>query len=142
MRVISIAALSIASALALTISLPAQSRQPVIDVHMHALAANAQGPPPLGLCTPIDPFPAWDQRLPYAAALQALFKKPTCANPVWSPSTDEELMAQTIAAVGLRFVESQKPRGVVVKDVALLRNESPDGRAGGHVLVSPKNRLK
>jgi predicted TIM-barrel fold metal-dependent hydrolase len=98
-RVISIAALSIASALGLTISLPAQSRQPVIDVHMHALAANAQGPPPLGMCTPIDPFPAWDQRLPYAAVFQALSKKPTCANPVWSPSTDEELMVQTIAAV-------------------------------------------
>jgi predicted TIM-barrel fold metal-dependent hydrolase len=97
-RATSIAAVSIASTLSVTMSLRAQTREPVIDVHMHALAANAQGPPPLGMCTPIDPFPAWDQRLPYGAAFQALFKKPPCANPVWSPSTDEELMLQTIAA--------------------------------------------
>ena len=81
-RATSIAAVSIASTLSVTMSLRAQTREPVIDVHMHALAANAQGPPPLGMCTPIDPFPAWDQRLPYGAAFQALFN-----NALATPST-------------------------------------------------------
>ena len=74
----------------------AQQRLPILDVHVHALPADAQGPPPLGLCTPIHPFPAWDPKAPYGATFMALLKKPPCANPVWSPKTDDELMAQTI----------------------------------------------
>lgn len=34
-----------------------QERLPVIDMHLHALAADAQGPPPVAICTPINPFP-------------------------------------------------------------------------------------
>ena len=74
----------------------AQQRLPILDVHVHALPADAQGPPPLGLCTPIDPFPAWNPTAPYAATFMALFKAPPCANPIWSPKTDQELMVQTI----------------------------------------------
>ena len=40
--------------------LPAQAQPPVIDMHLHALAADSQGPPPLAMCTPIEPFRAWD----------------------------------------------------------------------------------
>jgi uncharacterized protein len=74
----------------------AQQPPPILDLHVHAMPADAQGPPPLGLCTPIDPFPAWDLTAPYAATFMALFKAPPCANPIWSPKTDAELMAQTI----------------------------------------------
>jgi uncharacterized protein len=46
-------ALAAAAALAaLVIPVGAQQREPIIDVHMHALGADAQGPPPLGMCTP------------------------------------------------------------------------------------------
>lgn len=35
---------------------PATTAPPIIDMHMHALAADAQGPPPLGMCiAPDDP---------------------------------------------------------------------------------------
>lgn len=74
----------------------AQRRLPILDVHVHAMPADAQGPPPLGLCTPIDPFPAWDPTAPYAATFLALFKAPPCADPIWSPKTDEEVMVQSI----------------------------------------------
>jgi hypothetical protein len=97
--VLSIAAVSIAITPVGSTALLAQARPPVIDVHMHALAANAQGPPPLGMCTPMNPFPTWDQRLSYTNSLQTVFKKPSCPNPVWSPSTDEDLIAQTIDAI-------------------------------------------
>ena len=74
-------------------------RPPIIDVHVHAYPADAQGPPPLGMCTPIDPMPAWDPAVPYAATFLALLKDPSCDDPVWSPLTDDELMTRTIAVM-------------------------------------------
>jgi uncharacterized protein len=73
--------------------------EPIIDVHMHALAADEQGPPPMGMCTPFDEFPEWDQRRPYTEIFVDRFKHPRCKDPVWSPTTDEALMRETIAAM-------------------------------------------
>lgn len=77
----------------------AQQRPPILDMHLHASAADQQGPPPLGMCTPFDEFAAWDPSGPYAAAFIAKFKDPSCPDPVWSPETDEELKSQTIEAM-------------------------------------------
>jgi predicted TIM-barrel fold metal-dependent hydrolase len=68
-------------------------------MHLHAMAANSQGPPPLAMCMPITTMPTWSQQPPYAEELMGLFKKPPCADPIWSPATDAELMTQTIEAV-------------------------------------------
>jgi uncharacterized protein len=87
----------------LLILLPApmgsQAREPVIDMHVHASPANNQGPPPLGMCTPLDPMPGWTQLRSFPEEFLELFKKPRCPDPVWSPMTDAELMQQTIDAV-------------------------------------------
>jgi predicted TIM-barrel fold metal-dependent hydrolase len=72
---------------------------PVIDMHMHALAADEQGPPPLAMCTPFEEFPEWDQRKSYTEIFFGHLKRPTCKDPVWSPTTDEALMRETIAAM-------------------------------------------
>lgn len=72
-------------------------RKPVIDMHLHALSAADQGPPPLGICTPFANFPAWDQAKPYPAQFLEMLKEPPCEDPVWSPVTDEELRTQTLA---------------------------------------------
>ena len=87
--------------LLLLAAIPAQARArlPIIDMHLHAMAADDQGPPPVGLCTPFAAFPAWDQRTPYGAQFLALAKNPPCADPVWSPATDEALMRETIAVM-------------------------------------------
>lgn len=74
----------------------AQERPPVIDMHLHALPADSQGPPPLAMCTPIDPMPAWDPASPYAETFFGVMKEPTCDDPVWSPLTDEEVMSRTL----------------------------------------------
>ena len=76
-------------------SLYAQDRLPIIDIHMHAMAADDQGPPPLAMCTPME-FPVWDQNQPYGMTFMSMQKAPECTDPVWSPETDEELMNQTI----------------------------------------------
>jgi uncharacterized protein len=97
---------------------------PVIDVHLHALAADAQGPPPVGMCTPIDPLPAWDPAEPYGATFMRMLKEPPCPDPVWSPTTDEELMRET-----LEVMERLNIIGVVsgpAERVATWRAAAPD----------------
>lgn len=85
-------------------SAAAQDRLPILDMHLHALAADQQGPPPLGMCTPIPEFPAWDPATPYGATFMAMLKNPGCDDPVWSPMTDEEVMAQTIEVMERRNI--------------------------------------
>jgi uncharacterized protein len=86
------------------IPLAGQQREPIIDVHMHALAADAQGPPPLGMCTPFPEYSAWDPATPYGDLFIAKFKKPACADPIWSPTTDDEVMKQTLAIAERRNI--------------------------------------
>ncbi len=71
---------------------------PIIDMHLHADVAAANGPPPMHLCVPFD-FPAWDQREPYGAAFMRRFKQPDCDDPISSPMTDEELLDRTVEAM-------------------------------------------
>lgn len=87
------------TALAFAAAQPAQAREPVIDVHVHALGAADQGPPPLAMCTPIDPMPAWDASRTALQNFIAPFKQPACKDPVWSPASDEELMRRTLAVM-------------------------------------------
>jgi uncharacterized protein len=77
----------------------AQVRPPIIDMHLHAHAADGQGPPPVAMCTPIAPMPVWDPREPYAATLMRLLKEPPCPDPVMSPLTDQALMDETLAVM-------------------------------------------
>jgi len=81
----------------------AQPRPPIIDMHLHALAADQQGPPPLGMCTPLD-IPTWDPAQPYGATFMAMLKQPACTDPVWSPKTDQEVMTQTIEVMKRRNI--------------------------------------
>jgi hypothetical protein len=68
-------------------------------MHMHALAADEQGPPPLAMCTPFQGFDAWDQRKPYRDQFLARVKHPSCADPIWSPKTDDEVRSRTLAVM-------------------------------------------
>src|SRR5262245_56708916 len=80
MRAVAVSVL--ASSLVVT---AAEQREPIIDVHMHALAANAQGPPPLAMCTPFPEYAVWDPATAYRDVFLAKLKKPTCSDPIWSP---------------------------------------------------------
>jgi uncharacterized protein len=84
--------------------IPQPQPEPIIDMHMHALAADDQGPPPLGMCTPFPEFAAWDPKAPYPDLFLAKLKKPDCADPVWSPMTDGEVMSQTLAIADRRNI--------------------------------------
>ena len=98
------ATITVAATLAVGGSHFAQTKPlPVIDMHVHALSAAAQGPPPLGLC-PGNVFPHWDQRQTWADTFLAAGKQPPCDAPIWSPTTDDALREATIAALRRRNV--------------------------------------
>jgi uncharacterized protein len=73
----------------------AQERLPILDMHLHAVPADHLGPPPRAMCTPM-PTPAWDPSQPYGELFGGMAEDPPCADPVWSPMTDEAVMNETI----------------------------------------------
>ncbi len=89
----------------LSFALPVASQEPpIFDVHLHALPANAQGPPPLPLCAPLAELPHWDPAQPYGAAMAEMFSEAACDSPIVSPTTDQELLERTVATMERRNV--------------------------------------
>ena len=83
----------------------AQQRLPIIDMHLHALAADDNGPPPLGLCVPLLPhLPPLDPKRAWEEVFIEVFKNPPCSDPIWSPMTDEEVMEQTMEVLDRRSI--------------------------------------
>jgi predicted TIM-barrel fold metal-dependent hydrolase len=81
----------------------AQSVPPIIDMHLHADTADAEGPPPLAMCTPIRDMAAQSGQ-DWATAFMAGLKKPACPDPVWSPLTDDALMNDTLEVLRRRNI--------------------------------------
>ena len=81
----------------------ADTPEPVIDMHFHAMAADGQGPPPMAMCTPMT-MPVWDQRAPYPETFMRGMKEPDCDDPVWSPDSDAEVMNQSIEIMERRNI--------------------------------------
>jgi hypothetical protein len=89
--------------LGLSMAASAADRLPIIDMHMHAYPADAMGPPPLAMCTPMK-LPVWDPARPFGALFMEMAKQPPCDDPVWSPATDEEVMSQTLEIMERRNI--------------------------------------
>ena len=78
---------------------------PIIDMHLHALEADAQGPPPMGVCPGRSrDFPRWTPGRPWPETFFEHLKKPPCATPIWSPTTSREIMERTFAVMKSRNV--------------------------------------
>ena len=113
-------------------SLHAQERLPILDMHLHAMPADAQGPPPLAMCTPMQ-LPVWNPERSYAESFMSMQKNPQCPDPVWSPETDEEIMNQTIEVMerlNITGVLSGNEPGRIANWMA----EAPDRFIPGFVL--------
>lgn len=83
----------------------AQARLPIIDMHMHASAADSNGPPPLALCLPMLPnTPPHDPIRPWPDVFMEVFKNPKCADPIWSAKTDKDVMDGTIEVMKRRNI--------------------------------------
>ena len=110
----------------------AQERLPIIDMHLHAMPADAQGPPPLAMCTPLQ-FPVWDQNQPYGMTFMSMQKEPECPDPVWSPETDEEIMNQTLEVMERLNIVGVLS-GTEPDRIATWMAEAPDRFIPGFVL--------
>lgn len=75
----------------------AKAPLPIIDMHMHASRADSNGPPPAYICAPYSHFPAWDPALPVRQNFADVTKG--CTKPLASPTTDEAVRDQSIAAM-------------------------------------------
>lgn len=82
----------------------AQERPPIIDMHLHAHAADHQGPPPRGICAPFSEFPAWDPARPWTEVMEEVRRDPPCEDPLWSPPTDEALRDGTLEVLERRNI--------------------------------------
>jgi hypothetical protein len=93
-------------ALMLLVATPvsAQKPLPIIDMHLHASGADANGPPPLALCVPVMEHAVRDPLRPWGDIFIEWQKKPPCPDPVWSLRTDEALMKETIAVLERRNI--------------------------------------
>ena len=78
--------------------------EPIIDVHLHALPADNNGPPPVFICAPYDYWPAWNPQTGGRGYEGLIDKKPPCATPLRSAETDEELMRRTLDIVNAHNV--------------------------------------
>jgi uncharacterized protein len=77
--------------------------QPIIDMHLHAYAADENGPPPLGMCIPVlaqmDPLDPGREQFKHPVT-----KPPRCTEPIWSPLTDKAVMQGTIEVLERRNI--------------------------------------
>ncbi len=102
---------------------------PVIDVHLHALGASDQGPPPIAVC-PGAFIRAHDPAEPWGRRFLGLMKEPPCADPIWSLETDDELRDATLAEL-----ERLNVTGVLSgprERVAAWKARAPDRIIAGH----------
>lgn len=78
-------------------NITAQERTlPIIDMHLHALPAAQNGPPPTGICAPPNEWPAHDPSSPWANVFMETLKNPNCESPIWGGKTDKEVMDKTL----------------------------------------------
>jgi hypothetical protein len=81
----------------------AQSLPPIIDMHLHAYAADANGPAPMAIC-PGEPFAPRDAHDNWEQAFTLASKRPLCKNPIWSALTDDGVMKESLAIMSRRNI--------------------------------------
>jgi predicted TIM-barrel fold metal-dependent hydrolase len=117
-------ALALLALLAAT-SVCAAPREPVIDMHIHAETADAEGPPGQYICTP---FPTWKPMDPgrggLGSYLDSMFGAPDCPRKAKGAPTDDALRQGTIEM--LRKYDVYALAGGDAKTVERWRQDAPD----------------
>tara|TARA_E500000305_G_C4029841_1_gene244425 strand:+ start:1107 stop:2129 length:1023 start_codon:yes stop_codon:yes gene_type:complete len=86
--------------LALLLAIAAHASEPIIDIHLHAydtsFVKNYGDKKRVGWCTSPEQMVAWDPHEPYSKRWEEHTSNPACADPVWMPGTDEEILDETV----------------------------------------------
>jgi uncharacterized protein len=95
----------------LLLTTPAWSEpEPIIDMHLHAMHADDQGPPPVAICAPYGNaklgtgWPLRDPKISGAEFADAFFRRPTCAHPLWSAKDNDALRDESLRVLERRNI--------------------------------------
>ncbi len=80
------------------------SAEPIIDMHLHAMHADDLGPPPLFLCAPFPMWPLKDAQEDAQSYFARVQNKPSCASPLRSGASDEDLIQRTLEILKKRNI--------------------------------------
>lgn len=75
---------------------PVKKKLPIIDVHLHAMKADDQGPPPITFCLPVTDLPLSDPATEYGPQFFNWLNRKDCNKKMVSPLTDTGLMNRTV----------------------------------------------
>lgn len=92
------------AALALAATQLPASPPPIIDMHFHAYAADAMGPPGTSICAPYEHWLHRDPKQPIEAYLQDFTLAPNCPRALKAPATNEELRDGSLAILRKRNI--------------------------------------
>lgn len=75
------------------------AQEPVLDMHLHAFAADFAGPMPTAQCVSEAVPRASNKNEAYGATWQRHLSQPACDDPVWAPKTEAAIMQSTVSAM-------------------------------------------
>jgi hypothetical protein len=91
---------------------------PIIDMHLHALAANDQGPAPIKIDAPFEYFGYNDPKTPYPETFMRVLKTGEWSKKsLTSPLTDDSIRIETI-----KILKKYNIYGVTSGDINMVRN--------------------
>ena len=96
--------LLIAAMFTLTNIATAQKPLPIIDMHLHAMSVDANGPVPNSIPRGNPDYPDFDPDKPWIETISQWLAKPRSDNPIVSPTTNDELRNQTIEILKRRNI--------------------------------------
>ena len=89
-------------ALAPLASAHAQSRDPIIDMHLHARKADCVGPDPFPMCAPFTAMPRLDAGKPAEAMESNVI--PPCDKPIPAAKSDDQIIKETVEVMKRRNI--------------------------------------
>lgn len=113
---------------------------PIIDMHMHALPANFEGPPPVGMCSPFEHWHVRDARESGMDYMINVVSRNLYCNGrgFMSPTTDDSVMSETI-----KVMENYNIYGVASGAYSMVqkwKSASP-GRIITGLMFSPEMQI-
>jgi predicted TIM-barrel fold metal-dependent hydrolase len=97
--------------------------EPIIDMHFHAMAADAMGPGQ-AICSPYPGWPIRDPAEPIEAYLADFSSQPDCERQFRAPASDAELIEANAEVLERRNILALT--GGTARDVELMRAKAPE----------------
>lgn len=108
----------------ISIASAAAAQAPIIDMHLHAQSADAQGPPGQTICAPYVEWPARDPGESIGRYLEAFSGRPDCPRRFTASKSDSEIRNNTLAELERHNIFAVTSADPAI--VQLWRKQAPD----------------